>query len=408
MKKIVAIIGAAACCALIYYCVRYIQSPVSTLAAYSVTHEETVNCEAYIVRKETVYTAPCDGTFYSYAREGVRVGKDRSLCAVYSGNANKEILKELGTVDTKIAELSNAAVDETEFTSGGGSAQSRLLVIQKGIEEAAANNNVSEISKYKDEIESIAAGEPVRSKADTLESLTQQKAALETGITSPKQEIISTTSGIYSTVVDGYEDILTPERAKTMTVSDFAAIKPEQEIKASPQPQSGDEEYQVPDVFAGERICKVIDNHEWYVMAIVKMEDTEDLQIGRSVKIRFGKLPGEETTAVIEGVSQESPDQENAVLLLNCESFLEGVFSIRTSDIEIIKASYSGFQIPVSAVRTENGKNGVMVRSSGREIFKPCKVIYRDEENGMAIVTPDTSDTGKMLMLYDLIVLGEK
>ena len=408
MKKIAAFIGIAAAFALIYYCIRYVQSPVSTLAAYSVTHEETVSCDAYIVRNETVYAAPSDGTFYSYAREGSRVGKNRSLCAVYSGSVSEEILKELATIDAKIAELSTTVVDETEFTTGGGSAESRLLAIQSSIEEAAAKNNIEEISRYKSEIEAIAAGEPVKSKSETLADLTSRKDALEAKITSPKQEIISTISGIYSTAVDGYEEILTPETARAMTAADFAKIKPEQRVQSTPEPKSGDEEEKAPDVYAGDKICKVVDNHEWYIMALVEKEDIKDLTTGAGVKIRFGKLPSEETTAVIEAVSNEAPEQEKAVLLLKCDSYSEGAFSIRTSGIEIIKSSVSGFQAPVSAMRVSNGQNGVMVRSAGKEVFKPCKVLFRDEKNGTVIISPDTSDTNKMLMQYDMIILGEK
>lgn len=406
MKKIAAIIGITAFCALIYYCVSYIQSPVSTLAAYTVTHEELFSCDAYIVRQETVYTAPCDGTLYSYAREGSRVGRSRNVAAVYNGSISEDILKELSTIETKIQELSTTVIDENDFMADGGSAQKRLVAIQQGIDEAAAVNNVAAIAEYKREIESIAAGETIQTNTDALASLQQQKAELESRITGPKTDIVSEISGIYSTAVDGFEQILTPEAAENMTVEGFAKIKPEQ-APEHPAQEKDDNEIE-PDVYQGDRICKVIDNHEWYVMALADKEDVASLKKGQNVKIRFSKLPGEETPAVVQSVSNEDPKQNKTVLLLKCESYSEGAFSIRTSEIEVVTQSYSGFRVPVHSVRVSDGKNGVMVRWAGKEVFKPCQIIYRDDENGFVIVTPDTADPNEMLMKYDMIILGEK
>lgn len=411
MKKTAAIIGVAAVFALICYCVRYVQTPVSTLAAYTVTREETINCDAYIVREETVYTAPAAGKFYSYAKEGARVGRNRKICTIYGGSVNEEMLKELGTIDSKIEELSTSVVDSDSFQSDSGSAESRLVTIQQGIDDAAAKNDVAAIAKYKAEIAAIAAGETTGSNADNLEELKRQKAELEANITGTKSDIESTVSGIYSTAVDGFEETLTPLAAKSMTVADFAAIQPQEETKQTPAPDESaapDEESGVRSVARGERVCKIVDNHEWYVMALVKKTDAADLEVGSSIRIRFGKLPGEETSVTVVSLSNEAPEQEKAVLLLKCDSYSEGAFSIRTSDIELIKKSYSGFQVPVHAVRVVDGQNGVMVRDGGKEVFKPCKVIYKDDENDIAIITPDTADNKKMLTQYDMIVLGEK
>lgn len=408
MKKFIGIIGAVALIALIYYCISYIHSPVSTLSAYSVTHEEAFSCDAYIVRDETVYESPSSGSFYSYAREGARIGRNRRMCAVYSAAVSSEVLKELGTIDTKLAELSTSVASDEQFLSDGGSAENRIIVTEQKIDEAAAQNDVLKIAGYKAELKAIAAGEVQSSKATALAELTAQKESLESQIKGPREEIYSTASGIYSMNVDGYERILTPSEAMKMTVSDFLSVKPEEKQPSpSPQPEKDDKEY-VPDINRGDKICKIVDNHEWYILALAKKADLEDLKVGSSVSVRFGKLPGEQTPAVIQNISNEDPQQERAVVLLKCESYSEGAFSIRYSDIEIIKRSYSGFQVPVHAVRVVDGQSGVMVRVGGKEVFRPCEVIFRNDAEDLAIITPSGSDTGKMLSQYDLIVLGEK
>lgn len=410
MKKVVTAIAVAALCALVFYCVRYIQAPVSTISAYGVTHEELITGDAFIVRKETVYTASANGTLYSFAREGARVGRNRRISAVYSGTVDEAILQELGTISAKITELGSVVVDNSGFTSDSGSAAARLLQLEKEIETAAADNDVAKISECKAEIESLAAGGTVKSNAEQLALLNAQREELEAKITGPRQDIISTVSGIYSSKIDGYEETLNVDTVKNITVSEFAKIKPEQTAgNAEKKDSKQNEEEESGPIAAGDKICKIIDNHEWYVAALVKRDDIADMSVGKKVELRFGKLPGEQVPAEVVSVSNDPPGQEKAVVVLKCESYSEGAFSIRASDVEIIKKSYSGFEVPVHAIRvSDEGQNGVIVRVGGKESFKPCRIIYQDEEKGNAIIVADTDDPNKELRQYDLIVVGEK
>ncbi len=399
MKRLVTVISIIAFFALLYYCVSYMQAPVSTISATSVTKEKVIDGDAFIVRNETVYTAPGGGTVYSYAREGARVGKDRRVCAVYSSGADEKILQELGTINTKIAELSSAVAGSDSYTADSGSQEERLLQLYERIEAAAAENNIEEIAKCKTEIESLLGGAQAVSRVDQIAELTREKQALESGITGPKKDIFATVSGIYSTKIDGYENVLKTSIIDGITVEEFSKIKPEE----APE-EAKDEDAPTPDIKA----CKIIGNHEWYVMALVDREAVEGVKAGKEVKVRFSKLPGEETTAKVEAISQDPEGQKKAVLVLKCESFSEGAFSIRASSVEVILESYTGFEVPVHAIRVKDGQNGVSVRVGGSDVFKPCKMIYKDEKKGNAIVVADTEDVNKQLRQYDMIVVGEK
>ncbi len=397
MKRLITIISIIAFLALVYYCVSYIQAPVSTISATSVTREKIVEGDAFIVRNETVYTANAEGTVYSYAREGARVGRDRRICAVYSSEADENILQELGTINEKISELSSAVVDTNNYTADSGSQEARLLQLYDRIEAAAAENDIEEIANCKAEIEALLSGAEAVSNVDRIAELTREKQALESGITGPKQDIYASVSGIYSTKIDGYEGVLVPEITNGITVEKFAEIKPEKQAQS-------DEENAPTD----KKVCKIINNHEWYVMTLVKRVDIENVKAGDEVGIRFSKLPGEETTAKVEFVSQDPEGQDKAVLVLKCESFSEGAFSIRASSVEIILESYTGFEVPVHAIRVKDGQSGVEVRVGGDDVFKPCKMIFKDEEEGNAIIVADTEDVNRQLRQYDMIIVGEK
>ncbi|MBQ8637068.1 MAG: HlyD family efflux transporter periplasmic adaptor subunit [Clostridia bacterium] len=401
MKKVITVVLAAAFCTFVYFVISYVQAPVSTISAYSVNLEEIVEGNAFIVRKETVYTAEQGGRPYSYAREGARVGNSRRICSVYSGEIDESLLQELGTVNSKITELGSVIVDSSGFMAGGGSVAQRLLQLQEEIEAAAAENDIEKISKCKEEIVLLASGTAAKSNADRLAELTAKRAELESRITNPRQDIYSTEAGIYSAKIDGYENVLSVDTVLDFNVEKFAQIKPEEEEEKEQKDIEGD-------TLPGEKVCKIIDNHVWYIVTLVERDKLEDLKKGDNVEVRFDKLPGEQVKASVVSVSNEPEGQEKAVVVLKCESFSEGAFSIRATGVEIIRRSYSGFEVPVHAIRVLDGQNGVMVRVGGSDIFKPCKMIYQDENSDKAIIVPDTEDANKELNEYDMIIVGEK
>ncbi|MBS7299049.1 MAG: hypothetical protein KIG65_08225 [Eubacteriales bacterium] len=401
MKKLITVILAAGLCTFVYFLISYIQAPVSTISAYSVTYEDVVSGDAFLVRKETVYTAQQGGTAYSYAREGSRVGNNRRICTVYSGEIDEAILRELGSINAKITELGSVVVDNSGFTSDGGSTEQRLLQLQEDIEAAAAENNIQKIAECKEEIQQLTSGAAVVSNADRLAELTAERSRLESQILNPRQDIYSTEAGIYSTKIDGYENILDVNTVAEFNVQKFGEIKPEEYKNDKPEDFVGD-------TIAGNPACKIINNHEWYILTLVEREKIGDMKKGDKVEVRFDKLPGEQVEASVVSVSAEPEGQNKTVVVLKCESFSEGAFSIRATGIEIIRSSYSGFEVPIHAIRVSDGQNGVMVRVGGSDVFKPCKVIYQDEDSEKAIIVPDTEDLKKELNEYDMIILGEK
>ena len=153
-------------------------------------------------------------------------------------------------------------------------------------------------------------------------------------------------------------------------------------------------------------VCKVVDNHEWYAVGVITKEERENIAVGDSVKLRVEKLPGIDVDAVIEYISEEKEDAEEFLVTIKCEQYLEGVFNIRKSKIDIILNSFYGYEVPVYAICVKNGKTGVMVMGNETEIFKECEVLYRNNKKETVIIGP--SDTGNRLKDGDQIILGEK
>ncbi|MDY3927869.1 MAG: HlyD family efflux transporter periplasmic adaptor subunit [Clostridia bacterium] len=392
-RRGIAVILTITFCAVAFYSYRYLKIPVETEAANMIRREDTISGEAFIARTEAVYTSSDNGVLYSYVDEGARVGKDRIIATVYQGDKNGEIIQELNNIDKKLDQLEGIQKKKETFTTDSTSSETVIERIKSDIINAALTNDVSQIPEYKMTINSMYNTESDEN-AVTVQELKTQKQTLEASLGSSKSDIYSTISGVYSENVDGLEEILTVDNIMNFTTSEFDGLK-----KARQNQKTNRE------VASGEQICKVVDNHMWYAVVKIKNDDTKLLKKKQTVKLRFESLPGTEVSATVEHISEE--EGKNAVAVLKSERFLEGVYGIRSDNIEIILNSYTGFEVPVYAIRNMDGKQGVLIASGISQIFCECDVVYNNNENQTVIIYP-SDNAVRTLSIGDRIILGEK
>ena len=394
MKKSICFILIGVICFCIFYGIRYVENPVETQNAISEVYENKINTKGYVVKSEQIYTAPVSGAVYHYIEEGTRVGRNRVLSTVYTGNVSKETLQELNNINIKINELQNENTDSA-YMAGGMNSESDIENIKNRIIKAKNGRNIKKIANYKAQINAIVTGDAKSIAATNIDELLAKKNQLEASLRSFKNDIYSGMSGVFSKNVDSLEGILTPQSIMTYKVENFYGIA----TTAKKNMASAN---------SGEPVCKVVNNHTWYVMLTVERSVADGLKVGRNVKVRFGELPGATASGSIAYISTEDSATDENVIVIKCEEYCEGVYSLRFSDMELILESYEGYRIPISAIRvTDDGDRGVLVKASGAQIFKPCEIVYTDTLGGTVIVSPAGSGNN-MLREYDNIVVGEK
>jgi hypothetical protein len=154
-------------------------------------------------------------------------------------------------------------------------------------------------------------------------------------------------------------------------------------------------------------VCKVVNNYTWYVVMAIDNSDAEELKVGKGVKLRFDEIPGIEAEGTVAYISTEDSGTKKNVVVIKCEEYQEGVFSLRYSGMSLILKSYEGYRIPVSAIRISGDQKGVLVRNGATQVFKPCNVVYTDTKEQTVIISP-VSGSRQLLREYDNIVIGEK
>ena len=394
-RKGVTIILSIVLFAVIFYGYRYLKIPVETQTATLTRLEDSVKTKAYVIRTEAVFDAQVTGTMYNYAEEGDRVSKNMCISTVYRGNVDAGLIQDLNNVNTRIEKLEAAKAKSEQFTTDSGSSESTVENVKANIINAVLNNEIHEIEGYKNTLKALN-DELSDEFGKDLNELIAKRKSIEAKLSSDKSDIYTTISGIFSLNVDGYEERLTPETIKEFGVADFSKLT---DVEVSQRTSNL--------VATGEKICKVVDNHTWYAMAVVSKDEAEQIKSKKEVIIRFDSLPGAEVSATLELISKEEETSENVLVVLKSDRYLEGVYGMRSGDMEIVINRYVGYEVPVHTLRVVDDKTGVMIAGGSSEIFCECDIVYTDTNSQMTIVYPK-ADARRKLAVGDKIVLGEK
>ena len=392
MKKFILGIVIAIFGALFIYGIYYLNSPINSMDAKMTVYEDAVTAEAIFVRDEEIYTSDVFGTVFNHFSEGDRVSKGALVSTVYSGRVEDTIMQELKTIDKKIQNIVKSG--EYNQISGTESVSDEIIIdeYKQKIIDAGITGAIPSISIYKDVINGIRSGDGIQNEQSIIAGLEREKEAVERRIGVEKYVLYADKAGIFTTVLDGLEEYLTPERAIEMGVDDFEAVSvTESEAVGNT-------------IDAGASICKISNNHEWYVLVCVDAESMEEYDVGDRVQMRFDNIPGEQIECKITNKSEEQDGK--VVVMLVSNYYLEGVYSFRQSTATIIFDSYVGYKIPIHALRNENNVQGVLGEKSNEQKFYPCKVLYTNTEEDFAII--DDIEGKNDIAGLDRIVVGER
>lgn len=395
MKKILLTIFVVIVVAITSVGVYYVASPLDAQEfSYEVIKDSIKASKAYIIREEEVYSADASGTLYNNVSDGERICANSLLTTIYHADISGDTLKTLKTVDKKILTETDKRNRITSYGIDSADPENTVAAIVKEIPEAAQKDNIGDIAQYKEMINNIRSGVETNEE-DKLAALYAEKASIEESINSSKSEIRTNIAGVFTTYIDGLESFLKVPDIKTYTPSYIASL-----------PQVENERLTNVSVDSGAPVCKVVNNHVWYLIMAVPEEKIAACEVGDSVTLTLDTIDSEEIDGEIYYKSE--PEDGKVLVTVKCSNYLEGAFSYRETSAELIFESYRGYKVPVYAVRTdENGEKYVVCRSGAKEYKCYCTIDYTNVEEEYIIIN-STPNASKKLEDVDQIVVGEK
>lgn len=356
---------------------HYFADPMTTTVAYTYSVDRSVSLSGYVAREELVLESS-SGLLRQERTEGERVSAGGVVAVVYADEASLDRQNELDTLRARLEQL-EFAQEAAEGAEVALKLDNQIIQNILDLRSALAADRLDRAETYGADLRSLVLKRDYTySETEDLSSqiteLKSQISTLEAQAAASTRRITAPEAGLYSAVVDGYEQVLTPESLKTLTPSTLTALRADESVQSE--------------------VGKLILGDNWYYAAIVSQADAETLSSARSMYLRFSKSVEQDLPVSVYHISEE--ENGRVVVVLKGSSYLPELTLLRQQSAEVILGNLEGIRVPREALRAEKtsvDENGELVTTEqtgvyclvGMEArFKPVEVLYSGD--GFALV----------------------
>ena len=321
--------------------VRYFGDPLTTTIAYQYQVEMSTVLSGYVVRDEAILTDDTSGLL-QLQRAEVSLRLDAQILQTIRDYRGALAADRLDTAEDCGAEL-------------------RSLVMKRDY----TYSDTEDLSAQMAELQS------------QLSSLRAQAGSSVRQITAPQ-------AGLYSAVVDGYENILTPESLETLTPRTLAALEPDESLRSN-------------------RVGKLVLGDTWYYVTALEESEAQTLQESGRLKLRFAKGVGRDLSVKLTHISEAEGGR--VVAVFQGDTYLSELTLLRQQSAEVIRQTTTGIRVPKEALRvrertvTDEDGNESVVSETGvycmvgmKARFKPVDVLYSGDDFALVRSTLDTAE----------------
>ena len=375
-----------------YHTVRTFTSDITWAPAYDVTEKEYRRGVGYIFRSENSIRTNISGTPDYLVADGERIGVNELICHLYS-SLGDDVKNRISEIDREIALLESivdTGVIETglpEALSDAGSSYSEImLLLSEGRYAEAAALSDSFLSAI-GRIDALENG--TGDIKNRISMLYAERSGLVAAYGKKTGSVNADSVGYFFRDCDGYEALFDPSLLSDITVGGFAEL-----VSGEPSDVSS-------------AVGKMIDDPKWYLCVPLGSADTRGFEEGREYNIIFNDNGARAITMTLERLVLDLDDHDSdgdraeALLVFWTKQMPKNFKYLRSQDVSIELATYSGYRIPLTAVRYYDGMTGVYTLSGGYVFFRQIDVIY--EGNGYCIAADySVAEPGKPLTYTSL------
>ena len=373
------VVSAVLCIVLIAYIVYHltggVRTELQTEPATLTTFESTITSGITILRSETLVYAPAQGDISYLFNDGEKVGKGSALAEIYPSGANSEVSRRIVELDRAIRLLESSNMTDAEKRTD---TESTDLLIRNHIFDLldmTDKGNVSGAATVSDELliqlnkrRIITKFTPNFNKQ--IEELKSERDALAATLPTSESVVLSDRVGYFYSSLDGYEGILSAENISTMSYNEYLTL-------AKTPPTDADTSS------GAYPIGKLVTDYMWYIACEIDLSELHNYETGKNYSIKFPYNNDTTLTTNLYRILSEA-GSESAVLIFRTGVLPENFSYLRHQTVQIVKESYTGYRVPVSAVRVVNGRAGVYILQGSKIVFKRIDPLY--EQDGYLIV----------------------
>ncbi len=325
------------------------------------TIEKTTETGGYIFRSEQTLLLStagntADNTLFPMVSEGRRLSKGAQAARLYTGSS-VDVRAKVAGIDQKIALLQECSRGDVQSLKDSQTIDEEIVAILSQIRSAGDSGKTADAG-----VQRAAFLEAVNKRmilsglgadfGSEIAALQAERDSLVAGLGSCLETVETPVSGYYYTTCDGYESVFT---ANFLMDAELTYQGLMDKLQATPAPESR---------AAG----KIVTDSQWFLVCTLDREYLDTYKDAGSCTVYFSA--GEEYRLNMEIYKILEGGERFAIILTTREMPVGFDFS-RTQTVRFLTAEYTGFQIPVSAVRIVDGITGVYVLDGSTVAFRP-------------------------------------
>ena len=363
--------------------ISYFVNPTVTTLTYRYRTEDAISLRGYVVRREAVIDSS-ETLLELTHNEGERVAAGSAVATVYRSEDALAQAQELQVLSQQLEQLryaQSAASDTAAALKLDGDIRDSIVALHAGCASGSYTALDSLCSELKTTVLRRAyAYRDAEELSARIGELSASVSSISTSLRGTSSTIKSPFAGTYSTAVDGYESVLTPELLEDLTPSGFDALSP---------------------AAASSTVGKIIESDEWRFVAVLSEQDAARLRKNQSLTLRMASGVSFDLPVTVERIGKAEGGR--CVLVLASDDYLSYLTLLREQNAELILHTYEGLRIPKNALRVgEDGRSGVYCLVGLTAYFKPVNILYQGADYCLVEPGEATGETENQVLLYTL------
>lgn len=355
---------------LIYYVCYHLfggfDAGVETMDSTLVRQQDMLALDGYIFRSETLLYAQSAGDINYRFSDGEKVGAETALADVLNGSFSAR--SSMIEIDRKIALLQSSNLAANLRVTDTASIDRQISELYYLLRDGLAKGDTEYVLRKKDELLVLMNKRRIVVQAvsgydEQIAALKAEKERLQGTLADVSETLTSPVSGFFYSTVDGYEEIFTPEVLNRLTLDNFDAL-----LTREPRDTSGKTE-------KGYVAGKLVTDYNWYAVCRIPAKQLRYYTLNRTYTVAFpynGDVQVPMTLVrLVTGI-----DEEEAILIFRTGTVPSGFNYLRMQTVELVQKTYTGYRVPVSAVRIRDGEQGVYVLDGSIVRFRKINPLY--------------------------------
>ena len=371
----------------------FYQKPYETRTAMETIVSDSVVANGVVVRDENLILENeiGDGVYSYNIKDGLRVPKNTQVAQKYSSTIMYNNSKYIEALDNQIKNLEKAnetsSLSKIDINEISNDLQEEYIELLKKLtidDYYNFNNSVDDLLFSVNKL-NIALNNNVNYN-DLISLLTTQKEEIVSQ-TVAIENITTTNSGYYLSMVDNLESVYTFDYVNSLSVDELYNLSLQENI--------------INTNTAG----KIISDYKWYYVCAVPSETIDKFKEAKNkikVDIKFSNLTT--VPAFIQEV-EEIENSKYSKVVLRCEIMGSEIANLRFEKAEVSFETIRGIRVEKDAINIVNGQMGLFIKHGHIIKFKKINPIFEEETY---VLLPLTTDESNEIQVFDEIIIKGK